>query len=146
LIPRLSHSAPASVISQVYGWRGPLVTYVSGASCALNALEHASMVIELGLAEAMLVLAVDEYTGPAAPDRGLRRLSGIEPRDPTLDATHADEAAPDDLPGVAALLLVAGDGSSSNRTWSHGWTDHELTRSQAAGQLAQALMGADPLS
>ena len=78
VIPCLSYNAAPSWACQSFGLRGPTVAYTSGSIGALHAFEHAVMTLELGLADAMLVIAADEDPGAGAE------------------------------PGVAACLLVAG--------------------------------------
>ncbi|MDP9332387.1 MAG: hypothetical protein M3Q30_03615 [Actinomycetota bacterium] len=108
-ISRLSYNAAPSWVCQIFSFRGPTVAYTSGDVGAFHAFEHAVMVLELGLADIMLVIGADEYTGPCCPDDGLTRLSGMDPTGSLFASVHTEAANPQATPAVAACLLVRED-------------------------------------
>jgi 3-oxoacyl-[acyl-carrier-protein] synthase II len=115
MIPRLSFNAAPSLVCERLQLRGATSAYASGHDGAMHALMHAVMTLELGLAEAMIVLAVDEYTGVLSEDRGLARLGGIDPTSPVFKPVHDRAADPWATPSVAALLLVRADADAMAR-------------------------------
>jgi 3-oxoacyl-(acyl-carrier-protein) synthase len=108
VIARLSYNAAPSTVCEAFSMRGPTVGYLATSS-ARSAFEHAVMTLELGLADAMIVVGADEYTGLSGADDGLLRFADIDVRAAVFDSLHASIARPRTVPGVAALLLVRDD-------------------------------------
>lgn len=109
IIPRLSHTSAPAWTSQILALRGPVVTYFGGPAGSLAALDHATMVLELEIADAMIVVAADEYTGLESHDRALFEYSEIDSHSPVFAEGHAVIASPRARPVAAAVLLARED-------------------------------------
>jgi 3-oxoacyl-(acyl-carrier-protein) synthase len=105
LIPRLSYTAAPAWTAQKLGLRGPLAMYYGGDTGTSAALEHARMLLELEGADAMVVVAADEYTGPDADDLGIVELAQVDPRDALFAPLHRAIGHARAVPTVTAVLL-----------------------------------------
>jgi 3-oxoacyl-[acyl-carrier-protein] synthase II len=109
IIPNLSFNSAPSTACATYSLRGPVVSYTSGMQGGMYAFEHAAMVLELGLADAMVVIVADEFTGDHVDDPMFESLSGFDHNLDVLSSVHQGAANPLAIPAVGGILLCRGD-------------------------------------
>lgn len=103
------HSEPASAITIEFGITGPNHVLASGCSAGLDAVGIAMMLIQSGMAEKALAVAVDLPLVPILLDN--YASSGLLARHPNLDPYHPDTAGFIPAEGAAAMAIELNGGA-----------------------------------